>query len=325
MITEKAMLAAVHISVWTATKHDRQVSRQIANQHGAHESVGRYNKKLLQQAEKLEAIRTLAGQIRSYFYKITLPWSDEGYRILPGNFYFELSQKMAEFEHAFHKAVNEFLAEYPGYIEQVKPSLSTLFRSEDYPEASKIREKFELRLEIKPIPVGDDFRVSLSEEQQARIRREIDADLRETLKRGTQDLWLRLREVVEHMVSRLSDPQGRLYASVVSNIAELVEVLPRLNIAQDPDLNAFAEEIKARLCAVSTKELKQNELLRAVTAQDATDIVSRMATFMDGSPAVPTLTTRSVQQDAPIPDAASVLPSADDIIAQMAGYMPAPH
>jgi hypothetical protein len=31
MITERAMLAAVHISVWTAVKHDRKVSRDVAN------------------------------------------------------------------------------------------------------------------------------------------------------------------------------------------------------------------------------------------------------------------------------------------------------
>ena len=38
MITEKAMLAAVHISVWTAVKHDRKVSREVADQHGAHQA-----------------------------------------------------------------------------------------------------------------------------------------------------------------------------------------------------------------------------------------------------------------------------------------------
>ena len=40
MITERAMLAAVHISIWTAVKHDRKVSRDVAHQHGAHQSVG---------------------------------------------------------------------------------------------------------------------------------------------------------------------------------------------------------------------------------------------------------------------------------------------
>ena len=46
MITERAMLAAVHISIWTAVKHDRKVSREVAEQHGAHAGAGRYNKKL---------------------------------------------------------------------------------------------------------------------------------------------------------------------------------------------------------------------------------------------------------------------------------------
>ncbi len=32
MIQERAMLAAVHISIWTAVKHDRGVSRDVADQ-----------------------------------------------------------------------------------------------------------------------------------------------------------------------------------------------------------------------------------------------------------------------------------------------------
>ena len=67
MITEKAMLAAVHISVWTAVKHDRKVSREVADQHGAHQGAGRYNKQLLHRAAKLEELRSLAGQIRQHF------------------------------------------------------------------------------------------------------------------------------------------------------------------------------------------------------------------------------------------------------------------
>ena len=316
MITEKAMLAAIHIHVWTATKHDKQVSRQIAQQHGAHENVGRYHKKLLQHAEKLAAVQTLAGQIRSYFYQVTLPWSDEGYRILPANLYFALAKKMAEFEQAFYKAVHLFLAEYPRYVEEMRPALSGLFRAEDYPDPSQIKEKFELRLEILPIPSGDDFRVALSEEQRARISREIDANVRETLRQGTQELWLRLRKVVEHMVSRLSEPQGRLCASVVNNIAELVEVLPQLNLAHDPDLNSFVEEIKTRLCAYSAKELKHNEFLRAATAQDAAEIAQRMSAFLSLPADAPRFTDALAQGDA------VRQPDADDIVSRMSGYLP---
>jgi hypothetical protein len=280
VITERAMLAAVHISMWTATKHDKQISLEVATQHGAHQHSGRYNKKLLKEAEKLEALRALAGKIRAYFYQITLPWSDEGYRILPAHLYFDLSKKMQEFEHEFHSGVEEFVTAYPSYIDQVKPALNGLFRTADYPEARKIREKFDLRLEILPIPTGEDFRVALSEEQKQRISGQIDRTVREALARGTEDLWLRLRKVVVHMVDRLQDVDGRLYASVVDNVSELVDVLPQLNITQDAQLDAFVQEVKTKLCTYSARQLKQNESLRATTAFDAADIVSRISEFI---------------------------------------------
>ena len=185
MINERAMLAAVHISVWTAIKHDRRVSREVAEQHGAYAGAGRYNKQLLREAERLESLRSLSGQIRQYFYKITLPWSDEGYRLLPAHFYFELTTKMREFETAFSQQVEEFLAVYPNYIEQVKPELNGLFREEDYPSTEKLRNKFGVKLEVLPIPSGNDFRVTLSEEEQARVAREIDENVRQSLQKNS--------------------------------------------------------------------------------------------------------------------------------------------
>ena len=106
MITERAMLAAVHISIWTAIKHDRKISRDVADQHGAHQGPGRYNKQLLRGADKLDELRTLAGQVRQYFYKITLPWSDEGFRLLPSNLYVDLTARMREFEASFEQGVD---------------------------------------------------------------------------------------------------------------------------------------------------------------------------------------------------------------------------
>jgi hypothetical protein len=203
MITERAMLAAIHISIWTAVKHDRKVSHEVARQNGAPENAGRYNKKLLRGADKLDALRTLGGQIRQHFYKITLPWSDEGYRLLPAHFYFDLTAQMREFEQAFSRQVEDFLTDYPTYIEQVRPELNGLFREEDYPSSAKLREKFSVKLEVLPIPSGDDFRVTLSAEEQARVAREIDENVRQSLQRGTEDLWKRLKDVVTLWLAKM--------------------------------------------------------------------------------------------------------------------------
>jgi len=312
MITERAMLAAIHISVWTAIKHDRKVSREVAEQHGAYAGAGRYNKQLLREAERLESLRSLSGQIRQYFYKITLPWSDEGYRLLPAHFYFELTTKMREFEQSFAQQVEEFLAVYPNYVEQVRPELNGLFREEDYPSTDKLRNKFGVRLEVLPVPSGNDFRVTLSEEEQARVAREIDDNVRQSLQKGTEDLWTRLKGVVAHMVERLNEPESRFHASLVTNIGELVELLPRLNVNQDEELNHFAGEIKDRLCGFTARDLKKNEILRAATANDAVAILTKMDAV---------LRERGQNTDSV---SSAIAGSADDIFAHMAAYMEAP-
>src|ERR1700721_3027836 len=298
MITERAMLAAVHISIWTAVKHDRKISRDVANQQGPPQSAGRYNKQLLRGADKLDELRTLAGQVRQYFYQITLPWSDEGFRLLPSNLFFDLTARMREFEASFEQGVESFLQVYPQYIEQVRPELNGLFREEDYPAVEKLRKKFGVKLEILPIPSGNDFRVQMSAEEQARVAREIDTNVRQSLARGTEDLWKRLREVVSHMVDRLNEPESRFHASLVTNVFDLVEILPRLNVQGDEDLNRFAEQIKQRLCTYSAQDLKKHDLLRVTTAADAANIVAQM----DGL-----LQAREVPQTEVMPSVESIL------------------
>jgi len=311
MITERAMLAAVHISIWTAIKHDRKISRDVADQHGAHQGAGRYNKQLLRGADKLDELRTLAGQVRQYFYKITLPWSDEGFRLLPSNLYFDLTARMREFEASFEQGVESFLQVYPQYIEQVRPELNGLFREEDYPAADKLRKKFGVKLEILPIPTGNDFRVQMSAEEQARVAREIDANVRESLTRGTEDLWKRLRDVVSHMVDRLNEPESRFHATMVTNVFDLVELLPRLNVNGDADLNRFADQIRQRLCGFTAQDLKKHDLLRVATANDAAEIVAEIDSVLR-------------DREASVPEQAPDAPTVDDILSRMSAYMEAP-
>ena len=130
---------------------------------------------------------------------------------------------------------------------------------------------------------------------------------------------MRLRKLVDHMVTRLQQPDGRLYASVVDNIVDLIQVLPDLNLTNDPALNAFADEIRTRLCAASVKELKGNDLLRAATAQEAAEIATRLAAHMEyGADSVPVGTEADGQTPTGSSDAA------DQIFSQMAAYFVAP-
>ena len=152
----------------------------------------------------------------------------------------------------------------------------------------------------------------LSEEEQARVAREIDASVRQSLNRGTRDLWVRLTDVVTHMVDKLNEPESRFHASLVTNVLDLVDLLPRLNVNQDEDLNRFAAEIKDRLCNFSAHDLKKNEILRVATATDAAHILSQMNAVLRGREHF-TEPNEKAQLES--------TPSVDDIFSHMSAYM----
>jgi hypothetical protein len=328
-LSTKAMLAAIHISLWTARKHDRKVSREVATLNGANEQAGRYNKRLFCEAPKLDEIQTIAGRIRQYFYRVTLPWSDEGMRILPAELYFEFNAQMRDFAAEFRYAVDEFLDAYDTYVKEAQPMLGSLFRLKDYPSGDKVKEKFALRPEILPIPTGDDFRVSLSEDEQARIARDIDASTRAAIGDGMRDLWTRLYEVTHHMASRLADPEARFHGTLVSNVCDLVELLPRLNIVGDPHLASLTEQVRKQLCQHSADLLRNSPTTRQQTAASAAAIARTIAGVLaiDQPPTEPPQTDSAGAEslfEAVASSEESTENETDAILDHMAAYMGAP-
>ena len=156
---------------------------------------------------------------------------------------------MREVERSFSQSVEEFLEVYPSYIEQVRPELNGLFREEDYPSAEKLRAKFGVKLEVLPFPVAMTFE-SRSQRKNKRGWREKSTRVyvsRSTV--GPRTCGPADRRG-HHMVDKLNDPESRFHASLITNGLDLVDLLPRLNVNQDEELNRFAAEIKVA-CATT--------------------------------------------------------------------------
>ncbi|MDE3075896.1 MAG: hypothetical protein KGJ86_10755, partial [Chloroflexota bacterium] len=150
-ITERAMLVDLTIKQWTAAKHDRKVSQEVAQLHDSDASMGRYHKLLIgrEALERLRQIATAAGQEHR---RRTLPWLDNGARILSAEGYFGYTEVMRRFEGEWEAAVDSFAREYPTYIDEGRRRLNGLFRPEDYPSAHCIRDRFSFGYNVFPLP-----------------------------------------------------------------------------------------------------------------------------------------------------------------------------
>ena len=271
-IQNQAMLVNLTIHQWTARKHDRKATREVDQAHGANDA-GRYNK-LLVDKEALKPVQSCAAALRELHYTLTLPWGDNGDRVLPSVLFEDYTTQIRNAREKYMNVVRDFVSEYPNLVQAARKRLGTLYEPSDYPAASQIEDRFGAKVGFSPIAAAEDFRVDVGAENVAEIRAEISREAEARLKEATAACWLRVREVVERYALRMSDEKGRVYDSMVDNARDLVKLLPALNLTNDPELTRVAQEIELRLLPTTIGQLRSSATARQKVAEAANDIMA---------------------------------------------------
>jgi hypothetical protein len=179
----------------------------------------------------------------------------------------------------FEAAVKKFLADYQQDITAAPGRLGTLYNANDYPAAAALKARFSFSIQFYSISEEADFRMDLAENEIKAIQQDAEKIIRESVKESVKESWERIAEAVQRAETTLADPDNnRFHATMIKNLEELADVLPRLNIAQDPALDAMAAEIKARLTKHTTATLKTDKGARKETAAAAADILAKVET-----------------------------------------------
>jgi len=281
-LATKAMLVKLSLSKWSTSKFDAKVT-QAANAHfGAGKDAGRFTKALLAR-EADEEIRKTYNEARGFHYKNTLPWKDDGFRILPATNYQEYTREMRALKSKYESTCRQFVADFPGKVAEAQQKLNGMFNPADYPDPAELPHHYNFDMEVVPIPEGADFRVALDEEEAEAIRKDMERRLEKAQAEAMEDLWNRLYKTVEHIVERLSDPENTFRDSLIGNAVALVDLLPRLNVANDQVLENMRREIETKLCAHNPQEIRESESVRKDLAGTAEDILATMSGYMGGA------------------------------------------
>ncbi len=288
VLAEKAMLARLNITSWTARRLDKQVTQEVNDSHGAAGDAGRYNKLLISK-EALADIVRLDNEARTYFYTKTLPWHDEGARLLPAAISSEVIARLRQFRLDRESAVDNFAANYDVFKQDAKRRLNGLFKDSDYPPCNEISKRFRFNVGIDPVPDSGDFRVALASEQAEDIRAEIEARATAAIETAQRDCFERVAEYVGRMVDRLRSfkpgengqrAQGIFRDSLVSNLQELADLLPGLNVTGDARIDSLADLIRGKLCVETPETLRENPAVRESVANEAAAILEHVNAFL---------------------------------------------
>lgn len=280
-LSDRALIVKLTISQWSARKYDKRASQQVADANGTTMEAGRYNKMLLPMSDGLKKIMAASNALRAHVYANTLPWAHDGQFILPTTRYLGFVDKYRTLKLEFDQLVNEFLADYALVKDQAKQVLGSLYDEADYPSVSDLQRKFNVDLELSPVP-SNDFRVNIANDELSRIQADVTARVEAAQTQAMQAAWQRLYERVEHMSKQLSKDNPRIYNSMVDHIRDLCGTLTDLNLTDDPNLESMRREVERKLGTVNAEDLRNNETARAEVADTAADIMARMGAFMGG-------------------------------------------
>lgn len=275
MLQEKSLVVSLTVSKWTASKHDRKITDEVRDSHNASNDAGRYNKRLVAK-EKLEAIQKIESAARNYHYEITLPWGKNGERLLPSTNYLEYVAKLMQFQSEFETAVSDFVAQYPGIVEEAKVRLNGMFRQQDYPSPLDIRSKFDFKTTFMPVP-EEDFRVSLSDNEITKLKNSVNSEMTSRINEAVKDTWNRIKDQLVRMKDRLGTPDAIFKNSLFDNLASLIDLLPKLNVTNDENISKICTEMSSLL--VDPEAVRNNSNLRSEKADQVDLIMNKFGEF----------------------------------------------
>lgn len=278
-IVKECMVVNLQVGIWTGHRLDKDASNKLTKSAKAEDDAARVNKHLVAK-DALKRIITAAGAIRMHFYAKTMTWKDNGDRLLTRQIYMQFIEEHSALVKEFTSAREEFLRDlYPVAREQAEFRMGTLFKEEDYPEVRQLRNKFYINLDIDAVTEAGDFRVRMDKDTVAEIRGEMEEAMQKRLTRAIGDLWLRLSDRLSHFAERMKG-DGKFKEATITNLEEIVELIPALNFTNDADLENIRTQIKDTIIGHSAKDLRENKKVRKEVAKNASQVMKDMAGFM---------------------------------------------
>lgn len=282
-LSQRAMLASLNIRRWSPALTDKKITHEVARSHAVSEKrAGQYRKNAIDVgAPTFQAVVGAASDLRTQHYFFTLPWSQDGARILPSAVFENYSQHIRKLRLAFDMAVHSFVADYPLLKLAAKRELNGMYNEADYP--TNIAAKFGVEITFMPLPDAEDFRASLSDSAVTEIKQGIEAELQRTTQIAMREPYERLYTHISRMVERLSDKKAVFRDTLVTGLADLCAILPGLNLLRDPKLDELRKRAEELIANVDPQDLREVPAIRREVARKAAEIQSLMAPIMGGA------------------------------------------
>lgn len=271
-ISSSAVLASLNISVWPATKLDREVTDQVTTNANANPNAGKFMKNLFAGTSLRKDIEKYAAHCRVRHLRMTLPWADKGERLLPTQLFMDYKAFINEAEQKFNQLCDNFFIAYPQLLVDAPMNLKGLYKADDYPCLDDVKMKFGFRYVISPLPEAGDFRLDVGNADLEDLKQRYAADYDARLADAMREPWERLHSTLKAMSEKLTDepdtatdddkPKKRYHETLVTNATDLCSLLTKLNVTGDPKLEEARKQLELTMLGADIEAIKESPAIR---------------------------------------------------------------
>lgn len=277
MVRRQGVLVQFRATQWSGRAQDKEVATMAASQHQAKDGVISAHKALIDPAH-LTKIREIVREAREVHMTMTIPWEYTGVALLPGKLVVDYDNKMGGLRGRFDGAVNALIRDYDQAIDDAKTMLGDAFDFEDYPSEEELRAKYEWEVTFSNVPetTTNTVRQTLDDAAVAVIESRLKTDYSHVVTAVVD----RITDTVGHFIERLKaiddtavgDKKAALRQSTVDKLDDLRNLLPGLNITDDPAIAAAIAQLNS--IDLSAKALREEPLTRKIAGDTAASVLA---------------------------------------------------
>jgi len=282
-------MGAVKLSFsWLGTQRklsDVQTKQAADTFHAATDLVTASKRLIDTKNATYRTLTTLKSQASGYWRSMTLPYPQDGIRLIKQSDIAAFEDKMREFKEQLSAAAANLQLEYESIKEAAREKLGDLFNPADYPPT--LEGVFDIKWEYPPIEPPNylmTFNPELYQQEQSRIQQRF-----ETAVIMAENAFAeQLQDMIAHLVERLTDePDGtkkKLQKSAIENFKEFYDNFRRVNIRSNAQLEQLINQANEIVSGVDVTELRKDGSLRQNLSAQMTNVKAALDNMITNAP-----------------------------------------
>lgn len=268
--SKNSVLLTLSISTWDANRQDRRASQDVANANNVTDQrLCRLRKSLLPKSESITKLAAVVRAARTFHYENTHVWMHDGPRILTRANFDTYMVQMRTHKAAFDAAVLNLMAEYDDLKDKAREVLGQLYDPADYPVRESLYSRYSFDMSVQPMPVSANLLdLGLESAEAQELREKLERDMADVVARANRRNWDDLYQRLEKLYQKLSDEKGHVMEETIEAVRKLAEMLPRMNIAGDPNLDILSSNLVKALDGMSASKVKLDPAAREKAVKD---------------------------------------------------------